>query len=125
MDVAKADAGALGAGGGVLPGGVQQPFHHLGGHSGAVVRNLDEHILPLPAGPHGNLPVPVGKVHAVVDGVFQNGLDDELDGVESLYTILRQDVGGEFVFIAHLLDGQVVPGVLQLVGDGNQAAAPA
>ena len=70
-----------------------------------------------------DLAVAVRVFHAVIDGVFQDRLDDQLDGIQSLHTLLHGDVCGEFVFIPHFLNGQIVPGVLQLVLDGDDAAA--
>ena len=89
MYVAKADARALAAGDGGGRGRGEEPFHQLLRHPGAVVGDLDQHIPVLPEGPNADFPVAVGVGHAVVDGVFQDGLDDELEGVESLYTRLR------------------------------------
>ncbi len=105
--------------------GIQETLHHLLRHAGAVVRNFDEDVSSVPEGPDGDFPVSVGIGHAVIDGVFQNGLDDELDGAEALHAVLRRNGGGEFVFIAHFLDGEVVAGMLQLVPDGDDVAAPA
>ena len=70
-----------------------------------------------------DLAVTVGILHAVIDGVFQNRLDDELDGIQLLHPRLHGNVGRELILIAHFLDGQIVPGMLDLVPDGNDVAA--
>ena len=125
MDVAEADAGAALAGGSLLLPRIQQPLHHLLRHAGAVVGDVDDDIVPVPAGHNGDLAVPVGIGHAVVDGVFQDGLDNELDGVELLHAVPGLNGGGELVLVAHLLNGEIVAGMLQLIGNGDDVAAPA
>ena len=69
--------------------------------------------------------VAIGIGHTVINGILQNGLNDQLDGVEGLYTALRRNIGGEFIFVAHFLNGEIVSGMLQLIGNGNDVAAPA
>ena len=61
----------------------------------------------------------------MINGIFQNGLDDELQRIEGFHLVLRRYFSGEFVFITHFLDGEIVAGVLQLVGDGDDVAATA
>ena len=70
-----------------------------------------------------DLAVTVGILHAVIDGVFQNRLDDELDGIQLLHPRLHGNVGRELILITHFLDGQIIPGVFDLVPDGNDVAA--
>ena len=124
MDIAESDPGALGPRH-CRSRRVQQPFHHILRHAGTIVRHLNHHITAVPEGADVNLSVPVGIGHAVVDGVFQHRLDDQLDGIELLHAVFGLNIGGELVLVAHLLNGEVMPGMLQLVGNGDHAGPPA
>ena len=101
MDVAHADAGAAGAH--VRAVFVQQGSGDLGPHAEPVVRAVDNQVVPFAAGIDRNEAVVLRRGHAVVNGVFQDGLDNELEGIQPLCAGLGGDFGFKLVFEADLL----------------------
>ena len=62
-------------------------------------------------------------VDAVVDGVFDDGLEGDLVA-EILRTVfLHVEVVGKLLLVAHALDLQIALGVLHLAADGDQFVA--
>ena len=67
----------------------------------------------------------LGFIDGVVDGVFRHGLHDQLDGGFLQRLLVPGDGIFKFILEAHLLNGQVVAHLLQLLADGDFAAPAA
>ena len=122
VHVAHPDARALGGQG---PTFVQQGGRHLRRHTQPVVGHINVHIVPFPPDTHRDAAVIVLGGHAVVDGIFQKGLDDQLQAVKAHGIRLTDDFKGEFVLVTDALDGHVVARVVQLAVQRDHPLAPA
>ncbi len=108
----------------------QKPRHRLRRHAEAVVSHPDKdflcsvfilsHFTDDP-----DLSVIVHPLHAVVNGIFQDGLDHQLHREVVLQCRIHLERYAEGIFIAYLLDVHIVFRVLQLLLQGNDAAPPA
>ncbi|MPN45681.1 hypothetical protein SDC9_193250 [bioreactor metagenome] len=82
-------------------------------------------FLALNARRDGDFSVAVHEVHAVIDRVFCQRLHDEFDDGEIFDLLIHHNLVGEFVFVAHLLNRQIVLHMLQLIPHGDDILAAA
>ena len=85
----------------------------------AVVLNADADVTALESAGHLDQPHGRSQLDAVIDGIFEQGLQNNAgDGVLQQFIIHEQDVT-ESVVIAQLLDGDIAFQGFQLCSEGD------
>jgi len=103
--------------------GGEKALHHILGHAQAVIGHRDGERSIRDPGPDLDQPVPVHKIHGVVDGVLHDGLDHQLDGGEIFRLSGAVDPITELILVAHLLNQEIVAHMLQLILHRDDVAA--
>ena len=91
----------------------------VGGQAPGILHPKHQ-LLLLALSAHSHLERHAARLHTVLDGIFNQGLKQEMRNGEPMALGLTLDLKLKMVFVAHALDANVLFGQSELVGDRDR-----